>query len=103
MLTFQQESHSIEAKEIAPLERPGAVRHLRHIHPAAMRGPDQRADARTGDDSRLDAQFLQGAKDPDMREALQTATAQDERDLVRLSTRLAGRESRETARSVAGH
>ena len=103
MLALQQHPHSIQTEQIASLERSRAVRHFIDRHSAGVGGPDQRADARPRHHRRLDAHFLERAENSDVREAFQATAAQDERDLVRFASRLAGRQSREFARGIAGH
>src|ERR1700682_1100927 len=103
MLPLEQHPHSIEAKEITPLESTGAIDHLRHFHSPGVRGANERADARARDDRRLDPQLLQRAKNADVREAFQPAATEYERDFVRLASLLGGRCSFQASWSLAGH
>src|ERR1700694_3550009 len=103
MLPLEQHAHAIETEEITPLERAGAIDHLRHIHSPGVGSSDERADACPRDDRRLDPELLQRPKNADVREAFQSASAEHERDFVRLASLLGGRRSFQASWSLAGH
>src|SRR5450759_528420 len=103
MLPLEQHPHPVETKEVAPLQRPGPIGHLRDAHSPSVCSANERADARARDHHRNDSQFLEGPKDADVREPLESAAAEDERYLARLASRLGGSHSFHASWSLAGH
>ena len=90
MLSLQQHSDAIQTEQIATVERSGALGHFGYVHPSGVGSPNERPNARAGDYRRLYSELLEGPKDADMRETLEPAPTEDERNLVRFTARLAG-------------
>ena len=74
----EQHAEVVHAKEIASPKRLGARAQVLHGGAAEIRGRDQRADARAGEQIRHDLELLEGTEDPDVRKAFQSPTAKDE-------------------------
>jgi len=85
MLALEQHAHTIQSKQITPLQRARSIGHLWHRHASRICSADQGADARPRNDRGHNSQLLEGAENADVREALQPATAKDKRDLVRFA------------------
>jgi hypothetical protein len=103
MLPLEQDPHAIDPKEIASLERARPIGHLRHRHSARVSGSDEGSDAGAGNDRRLDSELLEGAKDANVREPLEPASAQHQRDLERFASGFGGSWSFEAAGGLTGH
>src|SRR6185312_14739957 len=72
---LEQHAHVVDTEQVATPERHGARFHLAHAHAARVRGADERADARPGDDAGPDPALLERAHHPDVGESFQSAAA----------------------------
>ena len=73
----------VDAEELLAREREGALAHDGERRPGAVRGRDQRADARPGEQRRPDAALLEHAEHAEMCEPLEPTAPEHETDAGR--------------------
>jgi hypothetical protein len=65
-------------EDVPPPDQPGARRHLGRAHSGGPGCRDERSHARPDDEPGHETPLLEGAEDPDVREALEAAAAENE-------------------------